>query len=141
MTSSVEARFKPQVLTRARWHLDEIWYRPIRSRRTTGEATLWRALDTTKSFELDDIQVDVRSLGCGPAVLLVHGVDGHGRQFLALMQALARLELRGVLKALMRHVQCIELDCAPVGRINSVLRGYERQPVRVTFHEAQAVPM
>lgn len=54
-------------------------------------------------------------------------------------QALARVEVRSVLKALMRHVRHITLDGAPVRRINSVLRGYERLPVRVAAQQLQEV--
>lgn len=60
------------------------------------EEAFWDSLDDGDSFALDGKWVGVRQLGDGPAVLLLHGNDGRGSQFMSLIAALANAGMRAV---------------------------------------------
>lgn len=70
--------------------------RSPRRGRSLIEEAFWHSLDDGGSFALDGKWVDVRQLGDGPPVLLLHGNDGRGSQFMALMAALANAGMRAV---------------------------------------------
>lgn len=72
------------------------WYRLPKARRNGAEQRFWSAL-TDHSFALDQSTVVLRSVGTGPAVLLVHGEGGHGSQFAALASMLTQQRYRALM--------------------------------------------
>lgn len=114
MSSGIALGHDVEVLARVRRHLDDAWYRPMRSRRTPQEESFWQALDGSRGFVLHGMEVDVRCLGDGPAVLLVHGNGGRGSQFMPLMRTLAAAGLHAVAADLpgfgRQRLPCVTVD-------------------------------
>lgn len=74
-------------LALARWHLDNLWYRPMRSARSSAELAFWNAQED-RSFVHNALPVAVRCNGTGPVIVLLHGFSGRGSQFMHLAPAL-----------------------------------------------------
>jgi hypothetical protein len=80
----------------ARWPYSAGCIRSPRHENRLIEEAFWYSLDDGGSFALDGKWVEVRQLGDGPAVLLLHGNCGRGSNFMPLMAALAADGMRAV---------------------------------------------